>query len=97
MTAQDLYNQGFSKAQEGLDKEAVADFTAAIELKPDFAEAYLDRGYTQIVLGNDPAGISDLRTAAKLYRDRGEQKAADLILEQVKSFEREIQEEKQPN
>jgi hypothetical protein len=37
MTAQDLYNQGFRKARERLYKEAIANFIAAMELKPDLA------------------------------------------------------------
>jgi tetratricopeptide (TPR) repeat protein len=95
MTAQDIYNQGRTKARQGLDAESIADYTEAIKLKPDFAEAYLYRGYAQVGIGEDVAGLSDLRMAAKLYRERGDTKIADILMQDVQRFETEIREEQQ--
>lgn len=45
---------------------AVQHYTKALEVNPDFAEAYFNRGLTQILLGNDREGLSDLSKAGEL-------------------------------
>ncbi|MEG5031813.1 tetratricopeptide repeat protein [Microcoleus sp. AT3-D2] len=40
MKAQELYQQGFDLGRKGQYKEAVEAFTQAINLNPDFVEAY---------------------------------------------------------
>ncbi|WP_373734300.1 tetratricopeptide repeat protein, partial [Bacteroides heparinolyticus] len=42
------------------------DYDKVIELNPDFAEAYFNRGLTHIFLGNNKQGISDLSKSAEL-------------------------------
>ena len=42
------------------------DYDKAIELNPDFADAYFNRGLTHIFLGNNKLGISDLSKAGEL-------------------------------
>ncbi len=43
MNARELYQQGRDRGRRGLYKEAVEDFTQAININPDFAEAYIAR------------------------------------------------------
>ena len=45
---------------------ALADYNKAIELDPRFADAYYNRGLTNIFLGNNREGISDLSKAGEL-------------------------------
>ena len=45
---------------------ALSAFTKAIELKPDFGEAYYNRGYVYLKLGNRPSGIADLSKSGEL-------------------------------
>ncbi len=45
---------------------ALSAFTTAIEIKPDFGEAYYNRGYVYLKLGNKENGISDLSKAGEL-------------------------------
>jgi lipoprotein NlpI len=44
----------------------VADFTKAIELNPEFAEAYFNRGITRLYLKQDKLGTDDLSKAGEL-------------------------------
>ena len=44
---------------------AISDFTKAIELKPQFADAYRDRGLSHAELGDYYAAISDGKKAIK--------------------------------
>ena len=48
------------------DKAAIKDFTKAIALDPNFAEAYYNRGLAEENLGNDKAAKADFAKAAKL-------------------------------
>lgn len=45
---------------------ALAAYTQAIEAKPDFGEAYYNRGYVYLKLGNKEAGTRDLSKAGEL-------------------------------
>lgn len=45
---------------------ALSSYTRAIELKPDFGEAYYNRGYVYFRLGNRQAGTADLSRAGEL-------------------------------
>lgn len=45
---------------------ALAAYTQAIEAKPDFGEAYYNRGYVYLKLGNKDAGTRDLSKAGEL-------------------------------
>ena len=45
---------------------AVKDYSKAIELEPDFAEAYFNRGLTRIYLEDLEGGAMDLSRAGEL-------------------------------
>jgi Flp pilus assembly protein TadD len=50
-------------------EEAIADFTKAIELNPNDAAAYLNRGVAYSAHGNMVAAIADFRHCLKLQPD----------------------------
>jgi len=57
---------------------AIADYTTAIQLKPDYAEAYNDRGFAYYLKGDGTRAIADYTRAielrpdyAKAYNSRG--------------------------
>jgi tetratricopeptide (TPR) repeat protein len=57
---------------------AIADYTTAIELKPDYAEAYNDRGFAYYLKGDGEHAIADFTRAIELrpnypkaYNSRG--------------------------
>ncbi len=54
---------------------AISAFTRAIELKADMGEAYYNRGYVYMKMGNTSAGVADLSKAGEL----GVVKAYNLI------------------
>ena len=62
----------------GKDKEAIADYNKAIEINPDDADAYNNRGWVLYNLGKDKEAIADYNKAieinpdhAKAYGNRG--------------------------
>lgn len=74
-----IYNKrGVTYVRQGLLDEAVADFSMAIELVPDFGQAFGNRGFTYYQKGADfyDEALLDLREYARLFGDRA---AADLL------------------
>lgn len=70
-------NQGYTRGIDGLellktqhqDESILADFDEAIRLKPDFAEAYVDRGNTKRLLGKKREALSDYNKAIQIKPD----------------------------
>lgn len=60
------YNKGVLLAEMHDFTSALAAFNKAVDLKPDFGEAYYNRGYVYFRLGNRAAGTSDLSKAGEL-------------------------------
>ena len=61
------YNESKEKENNNLFEPALEDLDKAIELKPDFAEAYKDRALLHRDLGNSEKAISDMEKAISFY------------------------------
>jgi len=68
-TASDYYQSGWRKVNDGDNDAAIADLTRAIQLKPDYPEAYLDRGVAYARLGSYAKAKADYTTAIRLKPD----------------------------
>jgi tetratricopeptide (TPR) repeat protein len=70
-TAVAFYNRAL--AYENLDKfnEAIADFTRAIALDPENADAYLYRGIDKTRVGDQAGGEADIETAKRINPNIG--------------------------
>ena len=64
--AETYYNRGLAHSKKGELELAVAAYTKAIELKPDYAEAYYYRAGAFLRLGNREKARSDIATARKM-------------------------------
>jgi tetratricopeptide (TPR) repeat protein len=73
--AQQLNSAGLLKAQRGYTKEAIADYTQAIEKNPNDVSAYTNRGAAYHRLGDTSAAIGDYEQALKLTPQTAEQTA----------------------
>jgi len=66
----------------GDDSGALADYNKVIEIKPDYAKAYGNRGILYNQLGDRQRAISDMQKAAKLFceqRSPNCQKAREIL------------------
>ncbi len=59
-------NRGVSYDHKGLDEQAIADYTQAIALKADDADAYNGRAWDNHFAGRDAQGLPDAEKAMSL-------------------------------
>ena len=90
MEAKELYEQGFDLGRKGQYKEAAEAFTKAINLNPDFVEAYIIRARMRAVIGEKQGGVEDFQKAIDIYRARGQSPIADLLLVPLNALKNEI-------
>lgn len=72
------------------DQQALADYNQSIQLDPDSAEAYFNRGLTQYRLGDEPKAIADLTKAAELFNAQEKKdmaQKAEAILTQIRAID----------
>ena len=65
-TSQTYIDSGHRKQSQGDYRGAINDYTKAIELKPNFATAYNNRGLAKILMGQKDSGCLDLSKAGEL-------------------------------
>jgi tetratricopeptide (TPR) repeat protein len=65
-TAKDFYCSGYAKRLKHDYDGAIADYTRAIELKPDYAGAYARRGNAELMKGDTAAANADFERAIAL-------------------------------
>jgi serine/threonine protein kinase len=70
--AANLFTQAHSEADADQNDKAVADYTEAIRLKPDYAEAYNGRGQAYFKLKQFDKAISDYGDAIRIKADYAE-------------------------
>ena len=65
-----IYNcRGYAHANLGNYRQAIEDFSRAIEIKPDYEKAYFNRGTAHVSLGNYRQAIEDFNRAIKINPD----------------------------
>src|SRR6266487_3273790 len=64
--ALDLFDRGTRKAKSGDHRGAIEDFTKALEIAPNDAEAYYHRGLSRGKTGNPKGAIEDFTGALAL-------------------------------
>lgn len=72
LSAEAYFIAGNEKRKSGDYKGAIADYDAAIRLKPDFARAYYNRGEVKDQLGQIPEATTDFQIAGKLGKETGD-------------------------
>ena len=61
-----MFNKGNIYMTLNDNTAALSAYTAAIGLKPDFGEAYYNRGLMYLRMGNKERGVADLSKAGEL-------------------------------
>jgi tetratricopeptide (TPR) repeat protein len=69
-------------------KGAIADYTKAIEINPNYGEAYYNRGLSRLALGQkNKSTLEDFQKAAKIYQEQGKTEYYQDALERIKELQ----------
>ncbi|OLP17837.1 hypothetical protein BST81_12285 [Leptolyngbya sp. 'hensonii'] len=71
VSAENLLKEGDVRAEQGDYIGAVAAYTQALRLNPDYAKAYGNRGLVHTHIGERRSAIQDYRKAAELFIAQG--------------------------
>lgn len=82
--ADELFAAGLEQQQAGKLDQALANYTRAIDLRPDFAEAYLRRGHALLALGFPDTAIEDLKAAT--WRESSPELLAEALRLQAVAY-----------
>ncbi|QSJ20002.1 tetratricopeptide repeat protein [Nostoc sp. UHCC 0702] len=77
--AEEFFRRAREFGGQGQSQEAIAEYTRAIELDPNYAEAYFYRGNTLALEGQPQKGIEDIQKAAAIFTLRGELQKAEAV------------------
>ena len=66
-----FHDRGNLRSRNGSYELAIADYSRAIELDPDFAEAHYDRGFSFYELGQYEQAVADITRAIELKPNEG--------------------------
>lgn len=70
--AEEFFQRGRELDVQGKHQEAIAEYTKAIQIDPNYAKAYFYRGNALALEGQPQKGIEDLQKAAAILEARGE-------------------------
>lgn len=79
------YQAGLNLFNQGQYEKAVNHFTRAIELDPEYGEAYLYLGRSHVNLGNWAQAIIPLRTAYRLAPPESQKEIGSILLDALMS------------
>ncbi|QSJ20001.1 tetratricopeptide repeat protein [Nostoc sp. UHCC 0702] len=77
--AEEFFRRGREFDGQGQSQQAIAEYTRAIELDPNYAEAYFYRDNTLAIEGQPQKGIEDIQKAATIFTSRGESQKAEAV------------------
>ena len=86
--AGDYYVCGANKYDRGDYEGAITDYTQAIQLKPDYATVYNNRGITKYYLGDKQGAITDCKQAAQLFLQQGNMQGHSYAINNIKNLEK---------
>ncbi|MCG6135993.1 MAG: tetratricopeptide repeat protein [Nostoc sp. LLA-1] len=92
MSAEEFFQRGREFDVKGKGKEAIIEYTRAIELDPNYVEAYFYRGNALALEGQPQKGIEDAQKAVAIYQSRGDSVRASLVQHLVENTQEGMRE-----
>ena len=64
----------------------IADYDRAIQIDPEYVDAYYNRGIARTAIGDQPGATADFLAAASRYQQQGKERDYQDALEQLKKL-----------
>ncbi len=90
-SAKEFFQRGSEFDIQGQHQGAIAQYTQAIELDPNYVEAYFYRGNALALEGQPQKGIEDLQKAAAILESEGQSEWAATMRQQEEIIREGIQ------
>lgn len=90
-SAKEFFQKGREFDIEGQHQGAIAEYTRAIKLAPNYVEAYFYRGNAIALEGQPQKGIEDLQKAAAILESQGQSEWAAAMRQQEEIIREGIQ------
>lgn len=88
--AEEIFQIGRELDAQGQHQQAIAEYTRAIQIDPNHAEAYIFRG-NALALENQPLkGIEDAQRAIAIYNFRGDSVRASMVQQLIQTIQQGI-------
>lgn len=81
--AQQALEQGAGNYDQGKWDQAIADFTKALELDPEFDFAYLNRGYASKAKGENSKAAADFETYIHLNPGASDRAKVEQLIKEL--------------
>ncbi len=91
MNPQEFYQRGSEFDSQGQHQEAIAMYTQAIQLDPNYVEAYFYRSNALALEGQPQKGIEDAQKAMAILESRGQSDWAEAMRQHEQMFREGIQ------
>lgn len=79
ISTETYFGWGYTKSELGQYESAIADYNMAIQLSPDYAIAYYNRGNAKINLGRTSEVVQHFQTALELAEQVGNEGLKAII------------------
>lgn len=90
--AEEFFQRGRELDSQRQSQEALAEYTQAIQLAPDYAEAYFYRGNLLALEGQPQKGIEDAQKATAILESRGQSQWAEAMRQHEQMIREGIEE-----
>ena len=78
-----LYNLGAERFNAGDSETAARHYRTAVQIKPDFADAYYQLGMTMLNIGDMPAAVENFKKYLELEPEGSHAPTARALVEQL--------------
>ncbi|MDD1415652.1 tetratricopeptide repeat protein, partial [Dolichospermum sp. ST_con] len=80
------YHRGIFSSKLVDKQGAIDDYTQAIRINPNCANAYFNRGLVRSKLGDKQGEIKDIQIAANIYKKEGKETDYQKAMEKIKNM-----------
>ncbi len=84
--AEEFFQWGMAAFQENQFDRAIQNYSQAIAMKPDYADAYMARGLSSLRMGDEAVAIADIKRSGELFSQQGNAQGAKTAEQVITNY-----------